>query len=225
MTMGSIVAFSLVKSFEQMDEQLRQKQKEIETKKREEKVDLLMKTKERKVETRVEVVDAPLEVSYGDVVDAASRRTGENDERENKSPRAVSFPKLANENETALFEARKKREQILNEMAQYNDAPATTKNGNTMRPGKLAETTNNKYFANRATKRTADVLGYSTTPPKTFQRMHKKNNNQKRRRRHRHHLHREKETRRRYENQIAAFFAVCLSVYAFARTLQSVRKS
>ena len=53
----------------------------------------------------------------------------------------------------------------MNEMAQYNDAPATTKNGNTMRPGKLAETTNNKYFANRATKRTADVLGYSTTPP------------------------------------------------------------
>ena len=50
MTMaGSIVAFSLVKSFETMDEQLRQKQKEIETKKREEKVDLLMKTKERKV--------------------------------------------------------------------------------------------------------------------------------------------------------------------------------
>ncbi len=34
-----------------------------------------------------------------------------------------------------------------------------------MRPGKLAETTNNKYVANRATKRTADVLGYSTTPP------------------------------------------------------------
>jgi hypothetical protein len=66
-----------------------------------------------------------------------------------------------------VSEARKKREQILNEMAQYNDAPAATNaaNKSTMRPGKLAETTNNKYFANRATKRTADVLGYNTTPP------------------------------------------------------------
>ena len=168
MTMaGSIVAFSLVKSFETMDEQLRQKQKEIETKKREEKVDLLMKTKERKVETRVEVVDAPLEV-----VSAVTSSTPPVEEqvkttREEKTNSATSgfVSQIANENETALFEARKKREQILNEMAQYNDAPATTKNGNTMRPGKLAETTNNKYFANRATKRTADVLGYSTTPP------------------------------------------------------------
>ena len=199
MTMaGSIVAFSLVKSFETMDEQLRQKQKEIETKKREEKVDLLMKTKERKVETRVEVVDAPLEV-----VSAVTSSTPPVEEqvktREDKkivekeeeilgaaaaaattTQQATTTPRsrtatnsatsgfvsqIANENETALFEARKKREQILNEMAQYNDAPATTKNGNTMRPGKLAETTNNKYFANRATKRTADVLGYSTTPP------------------------------------------------------------
>lgn len=168
MTMaGSIVAFSLVKSFETMDEQLRQKQKEIETKKREEKVDLLMKTKERKVETRVEVVDAPLEV-----VSAVTSSTPPVEEqvkttREERTNSATSgfVSQIANENETALFEARKKREQILNEMAQYNDAPATTKNGNTMRPGKLAETTNNKYFANRATKRTADVLGYSTTPP------------------------------------------------------------
>ena len=168
MTMaGSIVAFSLVKSFETMDEQLRQKQKEIETKKREEKVDLLMKTKERKVETRVEVVDAPLEV-----VSAVTSSTPPVEEqvkttREERTNSATSgfVSQIANENETALFEARKKREQILNEMAQYNDAPATTKNGNIMRPGKLAETTNNKYFANRATKRTADVLGYSTTPP------------------------------------------------------------
>ena len=200
MTMaGSIVAFSLVKSFETMDEQLRQKQKEIETKKREEKVDLLMKTKERKVETRVEVVDAPLEVvsavtSSTPPVEERVKTTREEKkivEKEEEilgaaaaaattTQQATTTPRsrtatnsatsgfvsqIANENETALFEARKKREQILNEMAQYNDAPATTKNGNTIRPGKLAETTNNKYFANRATKRTADVLGYSTTPP------------------------------------------------------------
>jgi hypothetical protein len=202
---GSIVAFSLVKSFETMDEQLRQKQKEIETKKREEKVDLLMKTKERKVETRVEVVDAPLEVvsavtSSTPPVEERVKTTREEKkivEKEEEILGAAAaaatttqqattttttttttrsrtatnsatsgfLSQIANENETALFEARKKREQILNEMAQYNDAPATTKNGNTMRPGKLAETTNNKYFANRATKRTADVLGYSTTPP------------------------------------------------------------
>ena len=200
MTMaGSIVAFSLVKSFETMDEQLRQKQKEIETKKREEKVDLLMKTKERKVETRVEVVDAPLEVVSAvtsstppveervkttreekKIVEkeeeilgaaAAAATTTQQATTTTRSRTATNsatsgfVSQIANENETALFEARKKREQILNEMAQYNDAPATTKNGNTMRPGKLAETTNNKYFANRATKRTADVLGYSTTPP------------------------------------------------------------
>jgi hypothetical protein len=206
MTMaGSIIAFSLVKSFETMDEQLRQKQKEIETKKREEKVDLLMKTKERKVETRVEVVDAPLEVvsavtSSTPPVEERVKTTREEKkivEKEEEILGAAAaaatttqqattttttttttrsrtatnsatsgfLSQIANENETALFEARKKREQILNEMAQYNDAPATTKNGNTMRPGKLAETTNNKYFANRATKRTADVLGYSTTPP------------------------------------------------------------
>ena len=202
MTMaGSIVAFSLVKSFETMDEQFRQKQKEIETKKREEKVDLLMKTKERKVETRVEVVDAPLEVVSAvtsstppveervkttreekkivekeeEILGAAAaaatttqqaRTTTRRRSRTATNSATSGFvSQIANENETALFEARKKREQILNEMAQYNDAPATTKNGNTMRPGKLAETTNNKYFANRATKRTADVLGYSTTPP------------------------------------------------------------
>ena len=200
MTMaGSIVAFSLVKSFETMDEQLRQKQKEIETKKREEKVDLLMKTKERKVETRVEVVDAPLEVVSAvtsstppveervkttreekkivekeDELLGASAAAATTTQQATTTPRSRTatnsatsgfVSQIANENETALFEARKKREQILNEMAQYNDAPATTKNGNTMRPGKLAEMTNNKYFANRATKRTADVLGYSTTPP------------------------------------------------------------
>jgi hypothetical protein len=200
MTMaGSIVAFSLVKSFETMDEQLRQKQKEIETKKREEKVDLLMKTKERKVETRVEVVDAPLEVVSAvtsstppveervkttreekKIVEKEEELLGASAAAATTTQQATTTPRsrtatnsatsgfvsqIANENETALFEARKKREQILNEMAQYNDAPATTKNGNTMRPGKLAETTNNKYFANRATKRTADVLGYSTTPP------------------------------------------------------------
>jgi len=202
MTMaGSIVAFSLVKSFETMDEQLRQKQKEIETKKREEKVDLLIKTKERKVETRVEMVDAPLEVvstvtsstppvkeqvvktreekkiveKEEEILGAAAaaatttqqaRTTTTTRSRTATNSATSGFvSQIANENETALFEARKKREQILNEMAQYNDAPATTKNGNTMRPGKLAETTNNKYFANRATKRTADVLGYSTTPP------------------------------------------------------------
>lgn len=200
MTMaGSVVAFSLVKSFETMDEQLRQKQKEIETKKREEKVDLLMKTKERKVETRVEVVDAPLEVVSAvtsstppveervkttreekKIVEKEEELLGASAAAATTTQQATTTPRsrtatnsatsgfvsqIANENETALFEARKKREQILNEMAQYNDAPATTKNGNTMRPGKLAETTNNKYFANRATKRTADVLGYSTTPP------------------------------------------------------------
>ena len=200
MTMaGSIVAFSLVKSFETMDEQLRQKQKEIETKKREEKVDLLMKTKERKVETRVEVVDAPLEVVSAvtsstppveervkttreekKIVEKEEELLGASAAAATTTQQATTTPRsrtatnsatsgfvsqIANENETALFEARKKREQILNEMAQYNDAPATTKNGNTMRPGKLAEMTNNKYFANRATKRTADVLGYSTTPP------------------------------------------------------------
>ena len=200
MTMaGSIVAFSLVKSFETMDEQLRQKQKEIETKKREEKVDLLMKTKERKVETRVEVVDAPLEVVSAvtsstppveervkttreekKIVEKEEELLGASAAAATTTQQATTTPRsrtatnsatsgfvsqIANENETALFEARKKREQILNEMAQYNDAPATTKNGNTMRPGKLTETTNNKYFANRATKRTADVLGYSTTPP------------------------------------------------------------
>lgn len=199
MTMaGSIVAFSLVKSFETMDEQLRQKQKEIETKKREEKVDMLMKTKERKVETRVEVVDAPLEVVSAvtsspppveeqvktreekKIVEKEEEILGAAAAAATTTQQATTTPRsrtatnsatsgfvsqIANENETALFEARKKREQILNEMAQYNDAPATTKNGNTMRPGKLAETTNNKYFANRATKRTADVLGYSTTPP------------------------------------------------------------
>jgi cobalamin biosynthesis Mg chelatase CobN len=182
-----------------MDEQLRQKQKEIETKKREEKVDLLMKTKERKVETRVEVVDAPLEVVSAvtsstppveervkttreekKIVEKEEELLGASAAAATTTQQATTTPRsrtatnsatsgfvsqIANENETALFEARKKREQILNEMAQYNDAPATTKNGNTMRPGKLAETTNNKYFANRATKRTADVLGYSTTPP------------------------------------------------------------
>ncbi|CAL6447191.1 unnamed protein product [Bathycoccus prasinos] len=200
MTMaGSIVAFSLVKSFETMDEQFRQKQKEIETKKREEKVDLLMKTKERKVETRVEVVDAPLEVVSAvtsstppveervkttreekTIVEKEEELLGASAAAATTTQQATTTPRsrtatnsatsgfvsqIANENETALFEARKKREQILNEMAQYNDAPATTKNGNTMRPGKLAETMNNKYFANCATKRTADVLGYSTTPP------------------------------------------------------------
>lgn len=195
MTMaGSIVAFSLVKSFETMDEQLRQKQRDIETKKREEKVDLLMKTKERKVETTVEVVDSPLEVVSA-VASTPVEKEGKKREEEKivekeevlaaaaaATQRATAATKyttttttttttatsgfvsqIASENETAVFEARKKREQILNEMAQYNDAPAANKS--TMRPGKLAETTNNKYFANRATKRTADVLGYNTTPP------------------------------------------------------------
>jgi hypothetical protein len=179
MTMaGSIVAFSLVKSFETMDEQLRQKQRDIETKRREEKVGLLMKTKDRKVETTVEVVDAPLEV-----VSAVASTPVEKEVKKREEEKIVEkeevlaaakttatsgfVSQIASENETAVFEARKKREQILNEMAQYNDAPAATNaaNKSTMRPGKLAETTNNKYFANRATKRTADVLGYNTTPP------------------------------------------------------------
>lgn len=194
---GSIVAFSLVKSFETMDEQLRQKQRDIETKKREEKVDLLMKTKERKVETTVEVVDAPLEVVSAVASTPVEKEVKKREEEKivekeevlaaaaAATQRATAATKytttttttttatsgfvsqIASENETAVFEARKKREQILNEMAQYNDAPAATNaaNKSTMRPGKLAETTNNKYFANRATKRTADVLGYNTTPP------------------------------------------------------------
>ena len=195
MTMaGSIVAFSLVKSFETMDEQLRQKQRDIETKKREEKVDLLMKTKERKVETTVEVVDAPLEVVSAVASTPVEKEVKKREEEKivekeevlaAATQRATAATKytttttttttatsgfvsqIASETETAVFEARKKREQILNEMAQYNDAPAATNaaNKSTMRPGKLAETTNNKYFANRATKRTADVLGYNTTPP------------------------------------------------------------
>ena len=263
MTMaGSIVAFSLVKSFETMDEQLRQKQKEIETKKREEKVDLLMKTKERKVETRVEVVDAPLEVVSAvtsstppveervkttreekKIVEKEEELLGASAAAATTTQQATTTPRsrtatnsatsgfvsqIANENETALFEARKKREQILNEMAQYNDAPATTKNGNTMRPGKLAETTNNKYFANRATKRTADVLGLQHhASAKRSNGCAKRTTTEsvddvtvtifigK------------KETRRRYENQSLRRLLrrVCLSVYAFARTLQSVRGS
>ena len=189
MTMaGSIVAFSLVKSFETMDEQLRQKQRDIETKRREEKVGLLMKTNDRKVETTVEVVSAvastPVEkevkkreeekiVEKEEVLAAAAaatqRATAATKYTTTTTTTATSgfVSQIASENESAVFEARKKREQILNEMAQYNDAPAATNaaNKSTMRPGKLAETTNNKYFANRATKRTADVLGYNTTPP------------------------------------------------------------
>ncbi len=189
MTMaGSIVAFSLVKSFETMDKQLRQKQREIETKKREENVDLLMKSKERKVETKVEVVDTPLEVvsATTTVEDVAKKEEGKIVEKEEEilapasattattTAKSISatrafVSKIANENESAVVEARKRREKILNEMAQYDDARL---NSIVRATGEMAETTtttnSNTNFANRASKRTSDTLGYNATPPRNF---------------------------------------------------------
>ena len=192
MTMaGSVVAFSLVKSFETMDKQLRQKQREIEKKKREENVDLLMKSKERKVETKVEVVDTPLEVvsATTTVEDVAKKEEGKIVEKEEEilapasattattTAKSISatrafVSKIANENESAVVEARKRREKILNEMAQYDDARL---NSIVRTTGEMAETmtttttnnnnnNNNTNFANRASKRTSDTLGYNATP-------------------------------------------------------------
>ena len=197
MTMaGSVVAFSLVKSFETMDKQLRQKQREIEKKKREENVDLLMKSKERKVETKVEVVDTPLEVvsATTTVEDVAKKEEGKIVEKEEEilapasattattTAKSISatrafVSKIANENESAVVEARKRREKILNEMAQYDDARL---NSIVRTTGEMAETTttttnnnnnnnnNNTNFANRASKRTSDTLGYNATPPQNI---------------------------------------------------------
>merc|ERR1719409_1934593 len=192
MTMaGSVVAFSLVKSFETMDKQLRQKQREIEKKKREENVDLLMKSKERKVETKVEVVDTPLEVvsATTTVEDVAKKEEGKIVEKEEEilapasattattTAKSISVTrafvsKIANENESAVVEARKRREKILNEMAQYDDARL---NSIVRTTGEMAETTttttnnnNNTNFANRASKRTSDTLGYNATPPQNI---------------------------------------------------------
>ena len=191
MTMaGSIVAFSLVKSFETMDKQLRQKQREIETKKREENVNLLMKSKERKVETKVEVVDTPLEVvsATTTIEDVTKKEEGKIVEKEEEilAPAAATTAttatttaksisatgafasKIASENESAVFEARKRREKILNEMAQYDDARL---NSIVRATGEMAETTttnSNTNFANRASKRTSDTLGYNATPPRNF---------------------------------------------------------
>ena len=191
MTMaGSVVAFSLVKSFETMDKQLRQKQREIEKKKREENVDLLMKSKERKVETKVEVVDTPLEVvsATTTVEDVAKKEEGKIVEKEEEilapasattattTAKSISatrafVSKIANENESAVVEARKRREKILNELAQYDDARLNLIVRTT---GEMAETTtttnnnNNTNFANRASKRTSDTLGYNATPPQNI---------------------------------------------------------
>ena len=196
MTMaGSVVAFSLVKSFETMDKQLRQKQREIEKKKREENVDLLMKSKERKVETKVEVVDTPLEVvsATTTVEDVAKKEEGKIVEKEEEilapasattattTAKSISatrafVSKIANENESAVVEARKRREKILNELAQYDDARL---NSIVRTTGEMAETTttttnnnnnnnNNTNFANRASKRTSDTLGYNATPPQNI---------------------------------------------------------
>ena len=192
MTMaGSIVAFSLVKSFETMDKQLRQKQREIETKKREDNVNLLMKSKERKVETKVEVVDTPLEVvsATTTIEDVTKKEEGKIVEKEEEilAPAAATTAttatttaksisatgafasKIASENESAVFEARKRREKILNEMAQYDDARL---NSIVRGTGEMAETTtttnSNTNFANRASKRTSDTLGYNATPPRNF---------------------------------------------------------
>lgn len=190
MTMaGSVVAFSLVKSFETMDKQLRQKQREIEKKKREENVDLLMKSKERKVETKVEVVDTPLEVvsATTTVEDVAKKEEGKIVEKEEEilapasattattTAKSISatrafVSKIANENESAVVEARKRREKILNEMAQYDDARL---NSIVRTTGEMAETTttttnSNTNFANRASKRTSDTLGYNATPPQNI---------------------------------------------------------
>ena len=188
MTMaGSVVAFSLVKSFETMDKQLRQKQREIEKKKREENVDLLMKSKERKVETKVEVVDTPLEVvsATTTVEDVAKKEEGKIVEKEEEilapasattattTAKSISatrafVSKIANENESAVVEARKRREKILNEMAQYDDARL---NSIVRTTGRMAETTttnSNTNFANRASKRTSDTLGYNATPPQNI---------------------------------------------------------
>ena len=190
MTMaGSVVAFSLVKSFETMDKQLRQKQREIEKKKREENVDLLMKSKERKVETKVEVVDTPLEVvsATTTVEDVAKKEEGKIVEKEEEilapasattattTAKSISatrafVSKIANENESAVVEARKRREKILNEMAQYDDARL---NSIVRAMGEMAETTttttnSNTNFANRASKRTSDTLGNNATPPRNF---------------------------------------------------------
>merc|ERR1719409_2402917 len=196
MTMaGSVVAFSLVKSFETMDKQLRQKQREIEKKKREENVDLLMKSKERKVETKVEVVDTPLEVvsATTTVEDVAKKEEGKIVEKEEEilapasattattTAKSISatrafVSKIADENESAVVEARKRREKILNEMAQYDDARL---NSIVRTTGEMAETTttttnnnnnnnNNTNFANRASKRTSDTLGYNATPPQNI---------------------------------------------------------
>ena len=183
MTMaGSVVAFSLVKSFETMDKQLRQKQREIEKKKREENVDLLMKSKESKVETKVEVVDTPLEVvsATTTVEDVAKKEEGKIVEKEEEilapasattattTAKSISatrafVSKIANENESAVVEARKRREKILNEMAQYDDARL---NSIVRTTGEMAETNTN--FANRASKRTSDTLGYNATPPQNI---------------------------------------------------------
>ena len=196
MTMaGSVVAFSLVKSFETMDKQLRQKQREIEKKKREENVDLLMKSKERKVETKVEVVDTPLEVvsATTTVEDVAKKEEGKIVEKEEEilapasattattTAKSISatrafVSKIADENESAVVEARKRREKILNEMAQYDDARL---NSIVRTTGEMAETTttttnnnnnnnNDTNFANRASKRTSDTLGYNATPPQNI---------------------------------------------------------
>merc|ERR1712100_182196 len=167
---------------------LRQKQREIEKKKRGENVDLLMKSKERKVETKVEVVDTPLEVvsATTTVEDVAKKEEGKIVEKEEEilapasattattTAKSISatrafVSKIANENESAVVEARKRREKILNEMAQYDDARLNSIVRATGEMAEMTTTTNsNTNFANRASKRTSDTLGNNATPPRNF---------------------------------------------------------
>ena len=245
MTMaGSVVAFSLVKSFETMDKQLRQKQREIETKKREENVDLLMKSKERKVETKVEVVDTPLEVvsATTTVEDVAKKEEGKIVEKEEEilapasttattatttaksiSATGAFASKIASENESAVFEARKRREKILNEMAQYDDARL---NSIVRTTGEMAETTttttnnnNNNKFRQSSVETNLGHFRIQRNTSTKFSRRSGEFND----------IDGETGRRTRREDAKNQSFRsllrrVHLSVYAFIRTLQRVRR-
>jgi len=217
---GSVIAFSLVKSFETMDKELRERAE------REKKENMIIKDNNNKIsnqekiatittaatssstttttqvgqeEEKEEIPSSVIIVASKNMAEAAEAEVFKVVEEEVAVATTVAVPvmqqtvvaaekeielsvqenkwstadplitssqnfvsEIADANEAAIINARRRREAILNEMALFNDAPESPK----MRIGAMAETTNNKYFASRASKRTADVIGFSSVQPR-----------------------------------------------------------
>ena len=219
---GSVIAFSLVKSFETMDKELRERAE------REKKENMIIKDNNNKIsnqekiatittntssstttttqvgqeEEKEEIPSSVIIVASKNMAEAAEAEVFKVVEEEVAVATTVAVPvmqqtvvaaekeielsvqenkwstadplitattssqnfvsEIADANEAAIINARRRREVILNEMALFNDSPESPK----MRIGAMAETTNNKYFASRASKRTADVIGFSSVQPR-----------------------------------------------------------